>query len=128
MAQFDEPKGKISILVGIVFVALGLIPLLNGWGVLGFTLPAFLIKLIPAIALFAIPALALFLFIDAIDEDDTIKVVTIIVGLIFLVLGVIQILNRFGVIGFGLPLSDMIYQIIFVVEGFFLIIATFAMD
>ena len=128
MAQFDEPKGRWSIFIGILVMALGLIPLLSGWGVLGFNLPEFIIKIIPAIAIWALPALAFFLFIDAVDEDDGIKAFTIIIGLLFLALGVVQILSKFGVIGFGLPLSDMVYQILFVVEGLFLFIATFAMD
>jgi hypothetical protein len=128
MAQFDEPKGWISIFTGIFVIALGLIPLLNTWGVIGFNLPAIIIKIIPTIAIWALPALAIFLFIDAIDEDDTIRGVTIILGIIFLALGIIQILGTFGVIGFKIPISDMVYQIMFVVEGLFLFIATFAMD
>ena len=128
MAQFDEPKGQISILVGLVIVALGLLPLLNTWGMVSFTLPKIVLDVLPTIALFTIPALAIFLFIDAIDEDDTIKGLTIILGLVFLALGVIQLLNRFGVIGWALPISDMVYQIIFAIEGLFLVIATFAMD
>ncbi|MBD3209110.1 hypothetical protein GF367_01670 [Candidatus Woesearchaeota archaeon] len=127
MAQFDEPKGKISLLVGILITALGIIPLLNRVGVLGFNLPEFILKLVPAVAIWIIPAAGFFLFIDAFDEDDTIRTVTIIVAFLLIVLGIIQILNQFGVIGFGLPLTDMVYYIAFVVEGLFLIIATFAM-
>ena len=128
MAQFDEPKGRISILVGILVTALGLVPLLNAWGVIGFNWPEVVLNIIPGVAIWALPALALFLFADAVDEDDTIRVVTVILGLVFLVFGAVQILNKFGVIGFGVNLSDVVYQIAFVVEGLFLTIATFAMD
>lgn len=128
MAQFDEPKGRWSIFIGIIVAAIGIIPLLAGWGVLPFDLPDFIVKLIPAVALWLIPVLAFFLFMDAVDEDGGIKGITIILGLVFLVLGVIQILNRFNVIGFGLPLGDTVYQILLAIEGLFLIIATFAMD
>ncbi|MFP4524132.1 MAG: hypothetical protein ACLFO2_02315 [Candidatus Woesearchaeota archaeon] len=128
MAQFDEPKGRISILVGILVTALGLVPLLNTWGFIGFNWPEVVLNLIPGIAIWAIPALALFLFADAVDEDDTIRAVTVILGLVFLVFGAVQILNKFGVIGFGLDLGDTAYQIAFAVEGLFLTIATFAMD
>jgi hypothetical protein len=128
MAQFDEPKGRISILVGILVTALGLVPLLNAWGVIGFNWPEVVLNLIPGVAIWALPALALFLFADAVDEDDTIRTMTIILGLVFLAFGAIQILNKFGVIGFGLNLSDVVYQVAFVVEGLFLTIATFAMD
>jgi len=115
-------------LVGILVTALGLVPLLNTWGVIGFNWPEVVLNLIPGVAIWALPALALFLFADAVDEDDTIRAVTIVLGLVFLAFGAIQILNKFGVIGFGLDLSDVVYQIAFVVEGLFLTIATFAMD
>ena len=128
MAQFDEPKGRISILVGILVTALGLVPLLNAWGVIGFNWPEVVLNIIPGVAIWALPALALFLFADAVDEDDTIRVVTVILGLVFLVFGAVHILNKFGVIGFGVNLSDVVYQVAFVVEGLFLTIATFAMD
>ena len=115
-------------MVGILVTALGLVPLLNTWGVIGFNWPEVVLNLIPGVAIWALPALALFLFADAVDEDDTIRAVTIVLGLVFLAFGAIQILNKFGVIGFGLDLSDVVYQIAFVVEGLFLTIATFAMD
>jgi hypothetical protein len=130
MAQFDEPKGKISILIGIPVLALGLIPLLNHWGAIGFNLPAFIVNLIPTIAIWALPALALFLFIDSIDEDDTIKHVTIVLAIAFFALGVIEILHTFGVIGFGVPFlgNPVVAKILLSLEGLFLIIATFAMN
>ncbi|MBN1275459.1 hypothetical protein JXA12_04175 [Candidatus Woesearchaeota archaeon] len=130
MAQFDEPKGKISIIVGLIVLALAAIPLLNGWGVIGFNLPDFIVSLIPAVAIWALPALALFLFIDAVDEDDAIKTLTIILGIVFLIAGVIQILNSFGVLGFGIPFlgRPVVAEILLGIEGLFLIIATFAMN
>ena len=128
MAQFDEPKGVISFFVGILLLALGVIPLLSTWGVLGFTLPGFILNILPAVAIWVLPVLAFLLFVDATDEDGGIKGITIIVGLLFLALGVIQILSNFGVIGFSLPLGATVYQILLAVEGLFLFIAAFAMD
>lgn len=129
MAAFDEPKSWIALIVGIIAAALGAIPLLSTWNIIGFTLPEFVLKLLDTIAIWVIAGIALLMFIDAIWEDDGIKTITIILALIFLAAGVIQILSNFGVIGFGIGfLKGMVAQILLVIEGFFLIIAAFAMD
>ena len=128
MAQFDEPKGVISFFAGILLLALGIIPLLSTWGVLSFTLPSFILNILPGVAIWVLPILAFLLFVDATDEDGGIKAITIIVGLVFLALGIIQILSNFNVIGFSIPLGATVYQILLAVEGLFLFLAAFAMD
>jgi len=128
MAALDEPKGWIALFVGLVVAALGVIPLLNQFGVIAFNLPEFILNIIPAIAIWLIAGVAFFLFIDSFMEDDAMRVISIIVALALLAVGVIQILFKFGVIGWGIPfLTDTVYLILFVVEGLFLIIAAFAM-
>lgn len=125
----DEPKGWIALVIGLLVTALGLIPLLATWNVIGFNLPEFMLNIIPSIAVWLIAGLAIYLFIDAIMEDATMKVISIIAALIFLAIGVIQILFQFGVIGFSIPfLGPLAYYIIFTLEGIFIFIAAFAMD
>ena len=68
------------------------------------------------------------LFIDSILEINSYKMFTLIAALAFFGIGIIQILNGFGIIGFSIPfLSTMVYNIIFVIEGILLIVAFFAM-
>ena len=126
----DEPKGWISMIVGIILLSIGLIPLLNGWGVLPFGLPGFLTSLLSSIVVYLLAIGALYLIIDAFMEDvgDPIGMTTLIIGIAIFALGIITLLNSFGIIGFSIPfLNEMIYNILFVVEGIFLIIAAFVM-
>jgi uncharacterized membrane protein len=125
----DEPKGWMSLILGVVLLALGIIPLLNQFGVIQFGLPGILTTLIPSILAYIFAIAGLVLAVDAFMEDDTLRIVSLIVGVLILAAGVISILNAFQVIGFTVPLLDnpVVYNIIFVVEGIFLIIAAFAM-
>ena len=126
----DEPKGWISMIVGVILLGIGLIPLLNGWGVLPFGLPGFLTNLLSGIVVYLLAIGALYLIIDAFMEDvgDPIGMATLIIGIAIFALGIIILLNSFGVIGFSIPfLNEMIYNILFVIEGIFLIIAAFVM-
>ena len=126
----DEPKGWISMIVGIILLAIGLIPLLNGWGVLPFGLPGFLTGLLSGTVVYILAIGALYLIIDAFMEDvgDPIGMTTLIVGILIFALGIITLLNSFGVIGFSIPfLNEMIYNILFAIEGILLIIAAFVM-
>ena len=126
----DEPKGWISMIVGLILLAIGLVPLLNGWGVIQFGLPGFLTSLLSGIIVYLLAIGALYLIIDAFMEDvgDPIGMTTLIVGVLIFALGIIALLNSFGVIGFSIPfLNDMIYNILFAIEGIFLIIAAFVM-
>lgn len=126
--DFDDPKNWGALLVGLIITALGAIPLLNGWGVIGFSLPGFIETVVSAIGLWVIAAVAFYLMINSFMEDDTMRVVSIIVALVLLAVGIIPLLHTFGVIGFTIPfLSVTVYNVIFVLEGLFLIFAAFAM-
>lgn len=128
MFDFDDPKNWSALLIGIILMALGLIPLLNKWGVIGFNLPGFLLGIFSNIALYILAAGGLYLLIDSFMEDDTTRVISIGVALAIIAIGLIPLLNSFGVIGFTIPfLSPTLYQILFVLEGLFLFIAAFAM-
>ena len=120
----------ISLPVGIILLVMGIIPLLQSLGVIGFGLPGFLAGAVGTFIPFIIAAAALFLIIDSFLEDISsgIGLTTAIVGLIILVLGVIVALNSLGVIGFSIPfLSMLIYNIIFIILGILAILAAFVM-
>ncbi len=125
--NWDDPKTVANLIVGFLILALGIIPLLNGWGVIGFTLPGFLSGIVMKIVHYIIAALGLWLLIDAFMEDSHMRMITLLVALAVLAVGIIPLLNTFGVIGFTIPfLTVALYNIIFVIEGIFLIIAAFA--
>jgi len=120
----------ISMPLGIILLVMGIIPLLQTLGVIGFGLPGFLAGAVGTFIPFIIAAAALFLIIDSFLEDISsgIGLTTAIIGLIILVLGVIVALNSLGVIGFSIPfLSMLIYNIIFIILGILAIIAAFVM-
>jgi hypothetical protein len=123
----DEPKGWISLFGGIIILLLGLLPLLGQYGVIGFTLPAFLTGIVGVVFAWILAVGGLWLVIDGFMEDDSIQVVTIIVGIVIFALGLIPILKAFAVIGFGFDLSPIIYNIFFVIDGLFMVIASIAM-
>lgn len=128
--NWDDPKTLANLFIGLVVIALGLLPLLNYFGLIGFTLPAFLSNVVAKIALYVIAGLGIWLLIDGFLEDSHIRMITIVIALVVLVLGLIPLLSSFGVIGsvpfLSFVLQPMVFNVIFVIEGIFLIIAAFA--
>ncbi|OVE75094.1 hypothetical protein BVX95_00180 [archaeon D22] len=125
----DEPNHWISLILGFVLTALGIIPLLNAMGVIGFGLPGFMTGLFGSLfGLIVLAGAGVYLLIDSFFEDDFIFWLTLIISLIIVVIGLIPILFNFGIIGFNIPFGATIYQILFAIEGFLLIIAAFAMN
>jgi hypothetical protein len=124
----DEPKGYLSAIAGLILIALGIIPLLNHFGVIGWNFPAGIIGVLFSIMFYIAAAAGLWLIIDGFMEDDTIRMVTVLLGIVIMIAALIPLLNSFKVIPFGLPfLTPTIVQGVFVVEGLFLLIAAFAM-
>ncbi len=121
-AGMGGPRKPLSVISGFVFLALGLIPLLNKFGVIGFNLP-----LSPVGMFLWIIALAggIILLWDAIGENMAMmgfaqqaRVATLIVGLTMLAMGAIPILHSMNVIGFDIPqMADTIKNVLFVVVG-----------
>ena len=116
------PRKPISLLVGLLFVALGLIPLLFSFGVIGFDLPIS----IAGIILWVLSVVGgVILLWDAIGENmqimgigQQLRMASIAGGLLLLAVGLIPILNQFGVIGFSIPeFADIIKNVLFVVFG-----------
>lgn len=116
------PRKPLSLISGFVFLALGLIPLLNQFGVIGFNLP-----LSPVGIFLWIIATAggIILLWDALGENmammglqQQIRIATLVIGLAMLAMGIIPILNSVGVIGFNIPpIADTIKNVLFVVVG-----------
>jgi len=126
----DQPKGWISLVLGLILLVLGVLPLLAKLGIFGGVNPiAFVTNILTAnILQYIVAAAGLVLIIDAFMEMDALRTWTLVIGLIVLALGLIPVLSSFGIIGFTIPfLTALIYQLIFVIEGVLLIIAAFAM-
>ena len=117
------PRKPISLVLGLVFLAFGVIPLLNQFGVIGFSIPQ-----LPKVILYIISLVgAVFLLWDAIGEgqmgmgmgmSQMLTPATFIMALVLLAIGLIPLLNSFGVIGFNLPeFAAIIMNILYVVTG-----------
>ena len=129
-----EPKDWLSGLVGLIVFLAGLIPLLEGLGVLSLGLSSFLTSGPFLVAVpFILSALGFYLAIESIIEltnSNHIGWLSFFVGIIVMVIGLLPALQSFG-IGpglFGISLPSVVYQIIFIIEGLFLMIAMFAME
>ncbi|MBI2137127.1 hypothetical protein HYU12_01265 [Candidatus Woesearchaeota archaeon] len=117
------PRQPISILLGLAFLALGIVPLLKSFGVVDFSIPA------PAGMVLWILAAAggLVLLWDAMSEkmpggESTLKTASLLAGLIVLAFGIIPILNNAGMIGFSIPdFGEMVINILFTVVGLLLV-------
>lgn len=103
-----NPRKSISMLLGAVFLVLGLLPILNSFGILGFVLPP-----IPAIVLRILAIIGgLFLIYDGISEGQMaafgfaqyMMFASYLFGIAILLLGLIPLLNSMGTIAFTLPL------------------------
>lgn len=125
-------KDWVSFLVGAVIAAFGLLPILNrinvgpSWFALEF-LPI-------AVFSYIVAGAGFYLMIESVIEitnSNAVGWVSFIIAAVVLVIGILPALARFG-IGpgwFSFPwLSPFVYQIIFIVEGLFLMIAMFAME
>jgi hypothetical protein len=130
-----EAKDIISFIVGILLFALGLLPLLNSFGI-G---PAWMgMKFLPVTILSWIVAVgALYLVIDSVIEitnSSAVGFVSIIIAFVCLAIGVLPILHGFGIgpsffaLTFLGAVSKYLYHIVFMLEGLFLMIAMVAME
>jgi hypothetical protein len=125
-------KDWLSFLIGAIVAAFGLLPILNR---LNIGPSWFALEFLP-IALFGyiVAAAGFYLMIESVIEitnSNAVGWISFLVAVVVLVIGILPTLARFG-IGPGwfafTWLSPLIYQIIFIVEGLFLMIAMFAME
>lgn len=126
MASFDEPTSIISLILGFILLALGLIPILNTWGVIGFGLPGFLSGILQGIIIYIVAAAGAWLLINGFLEDDAPRWITLAIAGLVLIMAIIPILNQFGIIGFGLGfLTYNVFLYVFVVEGLLMVLFPF---
>ncbi|MBI4738284.1 hypothetical protein HY772_01765 [Candidatus Woesearchaeota archaeon] len=130
-----ETKDFMSGLVGLVIFLLGLFPLLNRFGVgpewmaLKF-LPLTIVSWIVAVA-------ALYLVINSIIEltnSNAVGWVSVIIAFAALAIGLLPILGGFGIgpdlfkLEFLKGFGPILYNLVFIAEGLFLMVAMFAME
>lgn len=118
-----QTRHVVSALLGIAFLALGLIPLLNRYGIISFTIPIGLGAGIWVLATIA----GILLLIDALREQQEVRhalaFASTIVGLAVLAFGLIPLLAMVNLISFTLPpIVSFISEYLFAVAGVFLII------
>jgi len=117
-----EVKDWISGLVGAIILCLGLFPLLNARGIgpgwFAFNLPVKLLSWVVVVGGFY---LIINSFIE-ITNSNVVGWVSFFIAAIVTVLGLLQVLGKITWI------SGMVFNIIFIVVGFFLMVATFAME
>ena len=117
-----EPKDWISGLVGLIILFLGLLPLLNRMGMgpawFNFSLPVKLLSWI-------IVAAGFYLIINSFIEITNSNVVgraSFLIAAVITTLGLLQALGRITWV------SGTVFNVMFVIVGLFLMIATFAME
>ena len=121
-----QMRDWVSGLIGAVILLLGLFPLLGKFEFLN-NLPVSLLTWVVAGA-------GLYLAMNSIIEITNSNVVgwwSFITAIIVLVIGLMPLLHSFGIgpAWFEFKwLSRTVYNVIFIIEGFFLMIATFAME
>lgn len=117
-----ELKDWISGLVGLIILCLGLFPLLNKYNIgpdwFAFNLPVKLLSWVVVIGGFY---LIINSFIE-ITNSNVVGWISFFIAAIITVLGVLQVLGKITWI------SGMVFNIIFIIIGLFLMIATFAME
>ena len=131
-----EAKDILSFIAGILLFALGLFPLLSSFGIgpdwfnIWKFLPVAVLSWIVAVG-------ALYLVIDSVIEitnSSSIGFVSIIIAFICLLIGVMPILHGFGIgpqffaLDFLGAFSNYLFNVVFMVEGLFLMIAMVAME
>lgn len=117
-----EAKDWISGLVGLLILCLGLFPLLNASGIgpewFDLSLPVKLLSWVVVIGGFY---LIINSFIE-ITNSNVVGWVSFFISAVITVLGVLQVLGKIAWI------SGIVFNIVFIIVGFFLIVATFAME
>ena len=118
-------RRPVSLLLSLIFLAFGIVPLLNFFGVIAFSIP---IKMVGLILWILATVGGVFLLWNVLVErmptgiESHVRMASIGVALALLALGLIPILNEFGVIGFSLPsFADIIKNILFTVVGVLLL-------
>lgn len=121
--MIDSFRGKISIFLGLIVFAFGLLPFLNHIGLIGFELPNLLGGIIFPILLIVGSIL---LFMGSLHQD-MIRKPMMFVGFVILVLGIIPLLAFFNVIPQDYTMTflrGIFRDIVLMVTGIFLMLGS----
>jgi hypothetical protein len=123
---FTRPRDTISFFIGVLLTVVGLIPLLIFFKLVSWTLPKFMTSLPFSIAVWIIAVAGLYVVIDGLIEPPAHNLhwFLIVAGLVLFVVGLLPLLNKFGVLGLNIPFLKnlVVYHAIITVEGVLLII------
>jgi|GEM_PF-2104378 len=123
---FTRPRDTISFFIGLILLLLGLIPLLSYFKVISFTLPEFLLGIVGSIFIWIIAVAGAYIVIDGfiVPPLHSLHWILILLGFVFLVIGLIPILHKFNVMPFTINFLEnmVVYNIVIAVEGFLLIV------
>ena len=123
MGIFGWPTLGLGFIVGLA----GLLSLLGGLGVLPFSV-GFLSVLYVNLAMYIFAALGLLVVIEDamnLSMGGAMAWGGLFIGLLFLAMGIVNILNKFGVLGFGVPgLPEMVFHALFMLLGAALVMGT----
>ncbi len=124
-AQMMNGRKILSFVLGIILLAVGIIPMLNGFGVIGFSIPSIPLTILWVLALVG----ALFLIIDGFKEMQGMgfqkmeMLGSMITAIVIIVLG----LAHFGVFSLNLGnVARTILNILLTIGGILLILGGFA--
>ncbi len=121
-----QTRDWVSGAVGAVILLLGLLPMLGYF--------SFLNSLSSTLMIWIVAGAGFYLMINSIIEITNSNIIgwwSFIIAVIVLIIGLLPILSSFGWLGPWAEfkwLSRTAYNIIFIIEGVFLMIATFAME
>ena len=110
----------LSIVLGLLFVALGVLPLLN------FQIPSIAGIVIWILAIIGGLVLLVNCFVEHQEMKAVLSTPSYLIGLLLIVLGLVPLLASLGVIAFVLPgIFMLILDFVFIAGGLFLIIGGF---
>jgi hypothetical protein len=118
-----ETRGWISLVLGLISAALGVLLILYKLGVVAFNVNDFMSGGL-AIGLYALLIIGgVFLLLDSAHEMQM-QTVSIIIGIILIVIGGLSIVGQFGIIGFDISsylASEIVRSILLIASGIFLL-------
>ena len=127
---YASARDWISFFIGIVLAVFGLIPLLyQFFKITVLNLHTFVDKLPLQILVWVVAIGGAYVILDGLIEPagHMLHVTLMILGLVFVVAGLIPILISFKVLSFSWPLTTIVYQVIITIEAFMLMTAGLTM-
>jgi hypothetical protein len=113
-----------SFFVGALIFVLGFLPLIG-------KAPAILDNVPAQVLSFVVAFGGLYLIIDSFFEytfHSGVFLVSFLVGLLVFGFGLVSVLHEMGKIAFSVTIDSIVYNILFMLEGLFLMLACFVMD